>query len=552
MSHRIDSQHLADQVSRKQIRILTEEEVRKRVKELDLVEKEFRLDHYMPPGPVTRAFILSPIQTSVIMGPLGGGKTTACVFKRIYAGTQAPIARHPVDQVPTRLCRWIVLRDTFRSVEKTVLESWQQWFPKGYPGSTWTGGNDRPVTHTLRFLGTDGVRIEMITEFAGLNDHDIETLMKGREYSGAWLNELDTHADGALDDVEQRVGRYPMANLLVDADAERLKIVIGDMNAPTIDSWTYKTLVTERGAGRAFFQQPSGRSLQAENRHNLPLDYYTRIIENQPEYFVRRMVDNEFGYSRKGMPVHPSFDQERHVAKSPIPFNPSLDLLIGIDISTNALTPAAVFAQNTGRIAFLREVWPGHGFGPIRFGELLLQTLNEYFPNVHRIRAWADPASAFGGDKEGGQLAALDQLTQMLGIPIEIPFGGSNELSMRLGAVDMELRGYTEPNTSLIISPECPLLIEAYAGKYRFKKTSAQATNDFEDLPEKSHPYSDLCDGSQYLIGGVRGRQAIIAAASDKGQRRGNSQSSGWGKNKAGAGWGAVKPGGFDPRKAGL
>jgi hypothetical protein len=34
--------------------------------------------------------------------------------------------------------------------------------------------------------------------------------MKGREYSGGWLNELDTHAEGALDDMEQRVGRYPI------------------------------------------------------------------------------------------------------------------------------------------------------------------------------------------------------------------------------------------------------------------------------------------------------------------------------------------------------
>lgn len=552
MSVPLNPTHIADQISRKEYRVLTDREVRRLVSELDLVEKEFRLDHYMPPGPVARAFILSQVQTSVIMGPLGGGKTTACVFKRIYAGTQAPVARHPDDDVPTRMCRWIVLRDTFRSVEKTVLESWQQWFPKGYPGSTWTGGNDRPVTHTLRFMGTDGVRIEMITEFAGLNDHDIETMMKGREYSGAWLNELDTHAEGALDDVEQRVGRYPMASLLVDADAERLKIVIGDMNAPTIDSWTYPTLVTNRRPGRAFFQQPSGRSPEAENRHNLPLDYYSRIVENQPEHFVRRMVDNEFGYSRKGKPVHPSFEPDRHVAKFAIPFNPSLDLLLGIDISTNALTPAALFGQNPGRIQFQREVWPGHGYGPIRFGELLLQTLNEFYPNVRRIRAWADPASAFGGDKEGGQLAALDQLSLMLGIPIEIPFDGSNELSLRLGAVDMELRGYTEPNTSMIISPECPLFIAAMAGKYRFKKKSAQATNEFEDLPEKSHPSSDLCDAGQYLIGGVRGRQAVISAAKDQGQRRGGSRSSGWGKNKAGAGWGGVKPGAFDPRKAGL
>lgn len=548
------SQHLANLVSRKQVRILTEQEVRRLANKLDLVDENFNLSHYVPPGPVARSFILSNAPTAVIMGPLGGGKTTACVFKRIYAGTQAPIAIHPDDGVRTRMCRWIVLRDTFRSAEKTVLESWKQWFSKTYPGSSWTGGNDRPVTHILRFRGTDGVRIEMITEFAGLNEADIETLMKGREYSGVWLNEIDTHAEGSLDDAEQRVGRYPKSDALEDPDQERLAMVIGDMNAPTIDNWTYKPLVTERKSGRAFFQQPSGVSPMAENRLNLKPDYYQRIIENQDEHFVRRMVHNEFGYSRKGKPVHPSFERNRHVAPGPIRFNPNLDLLIGIDISTNALTPAAVFGQNDGRIKFINELWPGHGFGPVRFGELLKQMIDQHYANARRIRIWADPASMYGGDKEGGQLAALDILSNILQLPIEVPFGGSNELSLRLGAVDMELRGYLEPNTSLLICPQnCPLVIEALAGKYQFRKLSQNASNEFEDLPEKKHPASDLMDAGQYLIGGVRGRHAIIKAGAEQSQRQGGNPSTGpsggWGKAQSG-GWG--KSSGFDPRKVGL
>lgn len=549
-------EHIVDRVSREDMRAYGEERIRELARELDVIG-DFDPYRYVPPGPVAQSFILDRTPTAAIMGPLGAGKTTACVFKRIYFATLAPVARHPADGKPTRMCRGIVLRDTFRSVEKTVLESWKQWFAKGYPGSSWAGGNDRPVTHTLWFRGEDGIRIEAITEFAGLGEMSIETLMKGREYSFAWLNELDTHALGALDDMEQRVGRYPRADLILSADelaelerqlgrrivsGPRLAQVIGDLNAPTIDNWTYPTLVTDRGPDRAFFQQPSGRSPEAENRFALEPDYYARIVANQDEAFVRRMVDNRFGYSRAGMAVHQGFRHELHVAASPIAFRPELPLLIGLDASTNALTPAAVLGQPHGvRLVLIDELWLGHGVGPARFGERLRAHLDEHYPDRGEVRLWADPASQYGGDTEGGQLAAMDIIARAIGVPVLIPFGGSNELGLRLGAVDAELRGHLEPNSALLISPRCPLTIEALAGRYRFRKRPGGEADDYEDAPEKSHPHSDIADAGQYLIGGYRGRAGVMRALG--GEEGGQGRAGGWGRRGAG--------GGFNPHAVG-
>jgi hypothetical protein len=557
------SAHISESIGRERLRIWSDAEVRRLAAEFEIDEK-FNLNHYVPPGPVAQGFILDETPTSTIMGPLGAGKTTACTFKRVYFGSLAPVAWHPDDHKPTRMCRGIVLRDTFRAVEKTVLESWRQWFHKRYPGSDWSGGNDRPATHTLRFMGHDGVRVEMITEFAGLGEMNIGDLMKGREYSFSWLNEIDTHAKGALDDMEQRVGRYPSAeSLLTRAEIKqlerklghqiisrpsRMRAVIGDMNAPTIDNWTYETLITNRAPDRAFFQQPSGRSAQAENRHALEPDYYDRIIRNQEEHFVRRMVDNKFGYSRSGKPVHPGFDHRRHVADHPIPFDNKLDLLIGLDVSTNALTPAAMFGQvhAPARVVFIDELAPGHGVGPARFAEMLMRKINEEFGGTVRLKVWADPASQFGGDKLAGQLAAMEIISVVLGVPVQIPFGGSNEISLRLGAVDAELRGYLEPNSSLLISPKCTGYIAGIAGQYRFKRLSESASNDYDDAPEKRHPVSDLQDAGQYLVGGLRGRQAVIRSAAgqvDRGRANG-----GWGAGKTRR---ASRGGGFDVHRVG-
>uniref|UniRef100_UPI003BA8820B hypothetical protein n=1 Tax=Stappia sp. TaxID=1870903 RepID=UPI003BA8820B len=540
------SGHISDIVSVKELRLYDDERIRDLAASLDVIG-DVSPTRYVPSGPVAQRFILDKTPTTAIMGPLGGGKTTACAFKRLWAASLAPIARHPDDGKPTRMCRWLVLRDTFRSAEKSVLESWKQWFPKGYPGSSWAGGNDRPVTHTLRFIGQDGIRIEAITEFAGLNENDIETLMKGREYSGVWLNELDTHAEGALDDAEQRVGRYPKKDLLLDPDAKRYRFVIGDMNAPTLDNWTYKVLVQEIGPDRSFHQQPSGRSPEAENRFNLEADYYDRIVRNQEEHFIRRMVDNEFGYSRAGKPVFETFNRRIHVSLSPIDFLPELDLVVGIDVSMNTLNPAAVFGQvhAPGRIAAFDELYLGHGVGAARFGEALHQRLSERYHRARNIRLFVDPAAAYGADTEGGQLTAMETIAIICGLPILLPANGSNELGLRLDAVKAELRGYLEPKTTLLICQSgCPQLVEAMEGKYRYKRRKASASTEYEEAPEKTHPWADLVDALQYLILGIRGRTAAMRAAAGEMPGRGGGQRSPRGHSQ----WGR---GGFDVHKVG-
>lgn len=568
------SGHISELINRIDLREAAEEKVRQIALELDYIG-DFNPFMYVPPGPVAQAFLNDVSPTAVLMGPLGGGKTTTCVFKRNVAATRAPIAWHPDDRRPTRMCRWIVLRDTFRSAEKTVLESWKQWFPKTYPGAVVIGGNDRPLIHRQRFMGSDGVRIEAITEFAGLGEDSIETLMKGREYSGGWLNELDTHAEGALDDMEQRVGRWPMPSLLLSpselaelelqlwktgslppgqrlVSGNRLATVIGDMNAPTVDNWTYETLVTKRTPGRAFFQQPSGRSPDAENVFNLEPNYYQRIVENQSDRFVHRMVDNKFGYSQAGKPVHPGFDHTRHVASIELVTRPG-KVHMGVDISTGGLSPAAIFAQPwaPGRIAFLAELYMGHGVGAARFAEGLKVLLNEHFGNLAQrdLVFNPDPASQYGGDREGGELAACDIIGQALGVPVMIPGSGSNELALRLGAVDAELRGYLEPNTWLTISPKCPLYIQGIAGRYRFKKRPQTGGNEYEDMPEKLHPWSDLQDAGQYAIIGIRGHRSVMDAIG--GGRTGGKGSRSWASQSNGStGWGNAR--GFDPHSAGV
>ena len=468
------------------------------------ISENFNPFRFVPPGPVSQAFMRDQTMTLALMGPLGGGKTTSCAFKRIQAACEMPVCKDGVKRD-----RFIVVRDNFRVAERTVLRSWQQWFPKNYPGSHSQGGNDRPFTHTLRFREPDGIIVEAETIFLGLNGQSLGDLLRGMEISGGWINEGDTLDEEVLRNIESRTGRYPSKVDLADENAPRKRTVVVDFNAPSIDNWTYNTFVEHTTPDRKLYRQPSGRSPDAENVKYLEDDYYSKIIANEPEWYVRRFVDNEFGYSRDGKPVYEAFDQRRHIAAKNMTPDQNLPLLMGFDAG---LTPAAVFAQPQpdGQLRITDEIYPGHGYGASRFAEMVAEVLASRYPHVPNIQAWCDPAAQYGADKEGGELAWIETVSLVLELPVLVPANGSNEIGLRIDAVTGELTRYIDGETPrLLISPHCHWIVQGFVSKYRYRKRGNTSSAAYEPTPDKND-WSHAHDALQYLVLGYRGRNAVV------------------------------------------
>ena len=459
---------------------------------------DFDMTNYVPPGPQARGFINSDMLAPFIMGPVGGGKTAACVMKRIRAATMMPTGLDGWKR-----CYWIVVRDTYRSAQKTVLQSWMEWFPKGYAGSSWEGGNDRPAVHTLRFeLPATGEKVEAITEFLGLNGETIEARTKGRQLSGAWLNEATDIGKDAVSYLQsQRIGRYPKLDTLPEG-AKRYKQLIGDFNAPDLDNWTYEDLHENPTEGRILFSQKGGLHELAENTQALDGDYYTNIIANEEDWYVRRFVHNQFGYSRHGLPVYfDVFDNDIHVAKEQLQFDPDLPVIIGAD---GGLTPASIFMQPqpNGQIRRIREIVPGHGYDAYTHGQLIRNLLELECSNVKDVRGYIDPASAFGGGKALG--TELEMISQGSGIPFAIPGDGNNNPQVRLAAMRKEFSGRINKDTpQALYCPSMKITNRGNASGYRFKKRPEGAGSKYEPLPEKND-YSHPCDADQYGTIGYR------------------------------------------------
>src|SRR5690554_4712087 len=103
------------------------------------------------PTPTGAAVIQSEKKYTFVVGPVGSGKSVACLMKILYhAKRQAP---NPQDGI--RYTRFVVVRNTFKELQDTTLKSFFQWFKPGVAGE-WKA---TPKTFVFRF---DDVHCEVM------------------------------------------------------------------------------------------------------------------------------------------------------------------------------------------------------------------------------------------------------------------------------------------------------------------------------------------------------------------------------------------------------
>lgn len=451
--------------------------------------------NWTSPGPVASAFMRSSARVQAINGPIGSGKTSAVMMKAVFlARAQRPSTRDGVRKF--KLC---VVRDTYRQLWKTTIPSWWRWVPQEV--GEWVGATDAPARHTIRFdlKGADGRvdRIEFTAEFVALGEHRVEEVLRGYEPTAFYLNELDMLPEEALIFARGRAGRYPT----MDEGGPSWWGVLSDLNAPLIDSWAYERLFLARPEGFDLYRQPGGRSPRAENLANLPPGYYDEQAVGQPDWYVRRMIDNEPAFGRAGKLVFPEFSDSQMVPREDLKPARGLPLIIGADAG---LTPAAVINQHlpNGQWRALDELVtaPGEHVGAVRFGERLAQLLRERYPGwpTDQIAGWADPAALYGADDQAGEQNWIQIVSLKSGVRFRA--APSNKLVPRFEAVRRPMTRLIDGQPGCLVSPRAVTLRGGYAGGYRFREIGAGLR--YEEKPEKNH-YSHVCDADQYAkLGG--------------------------------------------------
>ena len=468
-------------------------------------EGSFEVSSFDAQGPVGRAFLAdrtTPFRA--LMGPWGSGKTNL-VFMDLHSwAVEMPLCR--IDGRYVRPFKGTTCRDTYRNL-KATLQSWHGWYPPNE--GEFTGGVDRPAMHRLEFALPDGSTLQLQHEFIAIGDQSVEQALLG--YEGNWFNmeewttlspDLATYAWG-------RLGRYPRPDLLVNpADRfKRPRRMVATYNAPEEGHHVYDYFeVNPKPDFSRLYKQPSGLAPDAENLNNLPPNYYQDQVAANDKWWVRRFVENKYGFSRAGQPVFADeYDDDLHCARD-APKLRDMPIRVGID-GGMGLHPAMVVYQWTtdGQFIAHREVYLGR-CGPQRFADAARAAIERDFPRLRIEAAHIDPSALFGLDKESGETGFVDILSRALGCAIVGT--DTNEISTRLAAISSQLMHRTLAGPALVISPRCTWLRRGFNNQYRYRKDlQGQLTSELKpDKTEASH----IMDALQYGVLGSLGSAGII------------------------------------------
>lgn len=433
---------------------------------------------YKPPGPTVTRFFKSEAFVRGLRGPIGSGKSTACVIEILRrAQMQAP----GFDGV--RRTRWAIIRNSYPELKTTTLKTWGDWCPPQFGRLTM----DSPIRHHIR---TQSLDIEVL--FIALDREDDARKLLSLELTGAWINEAREIPKAIVDALTGRVGRYPSRTM----GGCTWSGIIMDTNPPDDQSWWYKMAEEEEPHGWEFFSQPGGDSESAENIENLPRNYYGNIIPGKDPDWIKVYVKGEYGFVTEGKPVYPMYRDSTHCTSDIIVPTPEIPLVLGADFG---LTPAAAILQKqvNGRYGIIDEYCTTE-CGITRFGEGLLVYMNEQYPEFEIGAATGDPA--------GSQRAQTDERT-----PFEIlisitkwkwkPAPTNDFLTRREGVVTC-LNRLVDGRPGLEVSPKAAMIRKGFSGGYHFKivkNGNGVQTHETPAKNEYSHPH----DGLQYGILGA-------------------------------------------------
>lgn len=460
-----------------------------------------------PLGPKAGAFCYDNSDASVIMGPVGSGKTTAAALR---------IARHVYEQHigpgGVARTRFAIVRNTGPQLHDTTLKSWLKIFPENVYGKF-------EKTHkTQRWKFKPKGMNKMIDAefiFRALDDEDDVANLLSLEVTGFWFNEIREIDQTILAHAGRRAGRYPGADL----GGCTWRGWIGDTNPWPFTSPFHEMFVTDLRRGYSYFKQPGGMEEGAENLHNLEQTQETlKLAWNDPirreqgrKYYIDALRDYsvedanmyvhcKYGASRAGKPVFVSYDDNVHIRE--VPYDKNAPLLIGYD--NTGRNPAAIVAQktNTGRWHILFEL-VGDGIGMKAHAAALKVALEEEFPGYTIEKITCDPA----GKAKGADDLDMPAVIRLVFPGTLVLNARTNDPATRIDAVESTLRRLVNGEPAILIHPRCKILRQACISEYHYRKIKVSGKERFAEEPEKNHPFADVADAVQYLmLGGGEGK----------------------------------------------
>lgn len=438
-------------------------------------------------SPTVEKFFASRKFIKGLMGPVGGGKSTAALIELMNRAT----AQAPFNNI--RRTKFIILRNTMQQLKSTVkplLDAWFVTMPEK-PMGAW-----RLVENTFEIKGKMPDGTVLHTEFilmAADTPDDVRRLLSV-ECSAAWVEESREVDPEVFAGLQGRVARFPSKAM----GGVTYPGVIFSTNPPPLGTFWHE-LITQPPSNTDVFIQPAAVlddgsiNPEAENLEHLDPDYYDNLLAANKDGWIDVYLKNNFGPGEFGNPVFKgTFKPDFHVSKSELrPISQSTNpIIVGSD---NGLTAGAAIMQMDarGRVNVLAEVYvpDGETMGYETFLDKLVTPLfANRFPMLRKenIVFVVDPACF--------QRSQVDEKTIAMAIQKRgyvVKKASTNDPEMRINAVEGLLVRQIDGGAGLLIDPSCTHLINALSWGYRYKKSAVSLSID------KNH-FSHLAEGFQY------------------------------------------------------
>jgi len=456
-----------------------------------------------PQGAVLDEYMRSRARVTMIMGPLGSGKTFQSCQRLLTA-----MAEQRQNAEGIRKTRFYAVRNTYPDLKTTTIKDWIDLF--GDLGR-YKGGGDEPPTHFLDFDLEDGSRVVSELVFLALDTVAHVKKLRGAQTTGFWLNEVKELPKAIIDMCDLRHGRYPSK---MDG-GPTWHGMIGDTNAPDDDHWYHDQAEEVQPDGWVFLKQPGGVirdglnsdggviwrvNPYAENLNNLPAGYYQNGMAGKKDSWVSVNLANEYGAVYDGKPVYPDYNERIHYSDRVLTPYKGLPLVLGWDFG---LTPAVIFMQLTprGQLRILDEL-VSENMGIERFSR---DIVNPHIANNYP--EFKDKINSFG-DPGGGQRAQTDERTciQVLnGQGIPTVEASTQNPEARKGAVDHFLTKLVDGKPGLLVSHNCKTINKALKGGYKYDRVQVSGDERFHDKPNKNK-YSHPAEALEYGVMSIDGR----------------------------------------------
>ncbi|NBT77284.1 MAG: terminase [Betaproteobacteria bacterium] len=439
---------------------------------------------YVPPPTISQFLRDSSSLVRCVVGPVGSGKSMGVIMELFRRSCQQ--AAHN----GVRRSRWALVRNTLQQLKATVLNDVLLYLGPLVRHHV----SDSKII--LDFPLGDGTKVEAEWLLVPLDRPEDQQRLLSLQLTGAWVNEAREVPIDILMALIGRCGRYPSKLL----GGPSWYGVVLDTNPWSVASPYHETFVLEPRTGWTLYQQPGGLAPDAENVENLPAGYYENLSNGRDPEWVRVHVHGEWGDDLSGQAVfRRSFLPQLHVVDLPDPtINPFRPIMVALDFGR---TPTALITQmgNDGCLWFLDEVTTEDMGLRQMVRERLKPLLFSEPYGGRRAFIIADPAGS-----QKSQLAeenAFDVLRDEGFMAYPAP---TNEVAKRLLALEKLLMS---ANGLRISRQRCPRLVRAMSSEYKYRR---KRTGDLDDMPEKTHPWSDLADCAQYAALGVNGNYTAL------------------------------------------